>query len=273
MARAANPEQTLWVVTNDGLLLSCSYRREEEVIAWAQHPTTGTVESVSTNYGAAADEVWIVVNRNGTRRVERLDVEHWTRVETESSWHVDAGIRVTGDQMTSISGLDHLEGLTVSVWADGAERPQKVVNDGEIPLASPADEVVVGLPMESILQPWPVFMPLDDGTSQTRKQRISKIIVLLHRSALASLPILQMRRFTPPAFARHQADPTRGLCCWSDHQETSSSEALTDVKPASPSKSSSVATVEAPLAGFYNMACLWCRVKSQPEIQRWPALL
>ena len=116
MARTANPEQTLWIVTNDGLLLSCSYRREEEVIAWAQHPTTGTVESVSTNYGAAADEVWIVVNRNGTR-VERLDVEHWTRVETESSWLVDAGIRVTGDR--SFNGARsprRLDGLSLGGW-------------------------------------------------------------------------------------------------------------------------------------------------------------
>lgn len=219
MARTANPEQTLWVVTNDGLLLSCSYRREEEVIAWAQHPTTGTVESVSTNYGAAADEVWIVVDRDGTRRVERLDVEHWTRVEAESSWHVDAGVRVTGDQMLSISGLDHLEGLTVSVWADGAERPQRVVNDGEIPLASPADEVVVGLPMESILQPWPVFMPLDDGTSQTRKQRISKIIVLLHRSGACEFADSPDATFYPLPI-RSASDPEGAVVLRSDYFET-----------------------------------------------------
>ncbi len=219
MARTANPEQTIWVVTNDGLLLSCSYRREEEVIAWAQHPTSGTVESVSTNYGAAADEVWIVVDRYGTRRVERLDVEHWERIEVDTSYHLDAAKVTTGDGLTVITGLDHLEGQLVAVHADGADLASRVVVAGQITLTDPADLVVVGLPMESILQPWPVFMPLDDGTSQTRKQRISKIIVLLHRSGACEFADSPDATFYPLGI-RSASDPEGAVVLRSDYFET-----------------------------------------------------
>ena len=182
MARTANPEQTLWAVTNDGKLLSCSYRREEEVIAWAYHPTTGTVESVSTAYGDKADEVWLVVNRNGSRRIERLDVDHWERIEVDMSYHLDAAKVTTGDGLTVITGLDHLEGQLVAVHADGADLASRVVVAGQITLTDPADLVVVGLPFTSTLQPWPIFMQLDDGSSQGRLQKVNKVTLFLHRS-------------------------------------------------------------------------------------------
>lgn len=186
LCHTTNPEQTLWVVTNDGLLLVCSYRREEEVVAWSVIETDGEIEWASSGYGGRADEVWLVVNRDGNRRIERLDVEHWSRLEDSYSWHLDAAVRVTGNGMVEVTGLDHLEGRVVRALADGAVIPDMLVSEGRVALPRPASEVIVGLPMRSKLQPWPIFLMLEDGTSQGRKKCVRTVAVRLHRSGALS---------------------------------------------------------------------------------------
>jgi len=186
ICRTTNPEQMIWVVTNDGLLLSCAYRREEEVVAWSVLETDGEIEWASSSYGGRADEVWAIVNRDGVRRVERFDVAHWSRVEESYSWHLDAAVRVTGEAMEAVTGLEHLEGRVVSALADGAVIPPMLVVDGTVTIPRAADEVILGLPMVSVLQPWPIFLMLDDGTSQGRKKCVKKVSVRFHRTGAAS---------------------------------------------------------------------------------------
>jgi hypothetical protein len=52
----------------------------------------------------------------------------------------------------SLSGLDHLEGMTVAVLADGSVQKQKVVVGGRISLDVPAAVVHVGLPYRSDIE-------------------------------------------------------------------------------------------------------------------------
>lgn len=52
----------------------------------------------------------------------------------------------------SFSGLDHLEGKTVSILGDGLKQAQKVVTSGSITLDNPAFLVTVGLPIVADLQ-------------------------------------------------------------------------------------------------------------------------
>ncbi|CAB4163496.1 hypothetical protein UFOVP813_26 [uncultured Caudovirales phage] len=184
VAFSQNPEQILWVVTNDGTLLSCTYRREEQVVAWASHPTDGLVESVSSVYGAPAsgDEVWLIVNREGTRRIERLRSGYWSTLERgEQVWHADAAVEKSGS-FSSISGLAHIEGKEVVIIADGCEMPSQRVTSGAVTVPDGTEYAVVGLPFESMLQPMPFELPLQDGTAQGRKFRITELSVLLYKS-------------------------------------------------------------------------------------------
>ncbi|WP_204311451.1 hypothetical protein, partial [Stenotrophomonas maltophilia] len=59
------------------------------------------------------------------------------------------GISATrwGFAATTISGLGHLEGKTVSILADGNVAPQAVVSGGSITLDGPSLVVHVGLPI------------------------------------------------------------------------------------------------------------------------------
>jgi hypothetical protein len=65
LAFASTPDPVVWAVSEDGQLLSMTFERDQSVVGWSVHPTSGTVESVAVVYGATgeADEVWLVVRR------------------------------------------------------------------------------------------------------------------------------------------------------------------------------------------------------------------
>jgi len=83
MAFQRQPDPIVWVVRNDGVLLSCIYDASQKVVAWARHVTQGIVEDVVVGYGkTAGDEVWLVVTRtlgDGSkgRYIERIYPSAW----------------------------------------------------------------------------------------------------------------------------------------------------------------------------------------------------
>ena len=178
------PETILWATLGNGEMVSLTYDRENNVVAWARHTTTGEFESVAVVYGDTnTDEVWTVVKRtiNGStvRYIERLDPAARDKVDsgTQSSMiYLDAATVTTtdGDGVT-VSGLSHLEGETVSILADGAVRPTKTVASGQITLTRSATDVVVGIPYYPTLQPMKLDFPLDDGSSHGRSQRVNRL--------------------------------------------------------------------------------------------------
>lgn len=173
MAFQQQPDPIIWAVTNDGVLLSFTFEPDENVLGWARH-TSGTAlfESVSTIYGGDgnADEVWLTVNRDGARMIERLDPSAYAKLEAgtaETMVYLDSAIIVENDPAsTAVSGLTHLEGETVAILADGAVQPSKTVASGAITLDIAAETVIVGLPYTSILQPSKIEVAGDNGTSQ-----------------------------------------------------------------------------------------------------------
>ena len=56
------------------------------------------------------------------------------------------------------AGLSHLEGKTVSILADGAVHPQKVVSSGSVTLDRASSVVHIGLPYNSDLQTLPLAL-------------------------------------------------------------------------------------------------------------------
>lgn len=83
--------------------------------------------------------------------------------------------------VTTISGLTHLEGETVSILADGAELPQQAVASGAITITE-ATTVQVGLPYNSDGQLLRLEAGAADGTALGKKRRSHRTGLLLHRS-------------------------------------------------------------------------------------------
>lgn len=191
MAFQQQPDPVLWVVTGEGALLSMTFERDQNVVGWSRHPTAGTVESIAIIYGdeGESDELWMVCNRsiNGAdvRYVERLDPEAWVKFDDLDTYrsrliYSDCAKVITQPGPATIfAGLDHLEGATVSILADGMTAPDATVANGQIVLATPATTAVVGLPYTAVIQPAKTEIELPDGTSQGRKWLCRRLVLNL----------------------------------------------------------------------------------------------
>lgn len=83
----------------------------------------------------------------------------------------------------AISGLTWLEGKTVSILADGAVHPQRVVSSGIIGLDRAASKVQVGLPITADLQTLPWFAQIDAAYGQGRAKNVNKVWLRVFRSS------------------------------------------------------------------------------------------
>ncbi len=117
IAHQKNPDSIIWCVLDNGKLLSMTYERDQNVVAWAVHLIGGTsveVESVSVIPGDDEDEVWISVSRtvNGStaRTVEQLQPR--VDVDLEDAWFLDSGLGFEGDSITITDVTDNGDGTT-----------------------------------------------------------------------------------------------------------------------------------------------------------------
>ena len=83
----------------------------------------------------------------------------------------------------TLSGLDHLEGETLNVLADGAVHPQRTVAGGVITLDAPAVVVHAGLPITADAQTLPAVLQIDSAFGQGRVKNINKAWLRVYRSS------------------------------------------------------------------------------------------
>ena len=108
------PENILWVVRDDGVLLSMTFVEEQSIIAWSQHEIGGggKVESISEE----DDTLYLLVNRNNVRTIEAIPPREKT------SYFIDGLIlrKVTkaSSGNVTLSGLSLFAGKKVSVIAN-----------------------------------------------------------------------------------------------------------------------------------------------------------
>lgn len=202
------PQQILWLVRNDGSLVSVSYDADQNEVAWAVHELAGQDAKVLSlavipSPDGTRDEVWLAVSRtiNGATAVyiERMsklwevgdqvsDTEDgvtFNRYVPSLTAYADSAQRLVSEsEVTSVSGLTWLIGQTVGVLGDGSVQPDAVVDGtGTIQLASPAKDVVVGLRYPSYAQTLPIEAGGADGPAQGKTKRIHRVIFSVYESS------------------------------------------------------------------------------------------
>ena len=180
------PDSIIWCVRDDGVLLGMTYLKEHEIWGWHVHTTQGEFEAVCTIDGPKEDRTYVVVKRviNGqTLRWVELITPKWRESDgIENAFFVDAGLQYNGTPVTTLLNLDHLEGETVSVLADGSVYTSRVVTGGQITLDNPASTVIVGLPYSGVLTPLPFEAEGPEGTTQGKLRGFGKITLRLKDS-------------------------------------------------------------------------------------------
>ncbi len=156
------PDTRIHCVRSDGTVIVAVVNKTEEVLALIPVTTSGFVEDVVTLpalTGNLDDQVYYVVRRviNGAtvRYLEKWAQEIDCRGDKPLCKLADSHVIYSGPATSVITGLSSLEGQSVVVWADGADvgtidtaRPwtqQYTVSGGQITLATPASNVVVGI--------------------------------------------------------------------------------------------------------------------------------
>ena len=106
-----------------------------------------------------------------------------TRIAVTNETGIDGtayGAYVSGGkarkEITVITGLHHLVGESVSIYADGSVAPpQTVAADGSITLTQGASIAHIGLPYTSDLKTLPVVVAKADGLGQGQTKSVSKV--------------------------------------------------------------------------------------------------
>jgi hypothetical protein len=184
------PDSILWTVLEDGSFVGVTLEREQRVVAWHRHAIggEGEVESVECirNPITKLDEVWLSVKRTidgaTTRYIEVMQRQTETDTDQADSWFLDAALRYEGAATDTITGLDHLEGATVGVLADGARHPDVVVDGGEIELEYEAENVLVGFRYESTLQTMPITPQQVPYEARGIPRRVSRAMIQFWRT-------------------------------------------------------------------------------------------
>jgi len=186
MCYAKAPTPLAWFVSTSGKLLGITYVPEQQIGAWHQHDTAGVFESCTVVAEGAEDVLYAVIQRtiNGAskRYIERQHSRQF--VNPADAFFVDCGLTYNGAPTMTISGLSHLEGKTVSILADGAVHPPRVVTGGQITLDQEASIAHVGLPIEADVQTLPVSMQLRDGSfAQGHMKNVNKLWLRVFKSS------------------------------------------------------------------------------------------
>lgn len=176
------PVPIAWCVMSNGRLLGVTFVRAQQVLAWHWHDTDGFIESIAVGVsggGAGGPEhratlfVRRTINGVTKRYVERM--RSMLPTAWADSWLVDCGLRYSGAPVTTITGLAHLEGKLVSVFADGLVQTQKTVAGGQIDLDVAASQVLVGLPITGQLWTLPAMFAVVEAYGTGRPKSVNKV--------------------------------------------------------------------------------------------------
>lgn len=197
-AWAEEPFKLVWAVRNDGALLSLTFLKEQELIAWAHSDTNGLFKSIASVTEQVTiglvDAVYVVVQRtingNTVQYIERLAELYYPSGSTDS-WQVDAGLQYNGVSALSFTGAQHLAlascvGVATNNTGNVTTFTATVDASGAFTLAAPTapatgyTRVTIGLAFTPQLETLPI--DLGEPTIQGEMKKISEVTLRVNQT-------------------------------------------------------------------------------------------
>ena len=228
MVYQRNPYSTIWCRRSDGRLVSLSYNKQHQILGWSQSIIGGSfgsgdsiVESIATIPGNAdagqqypsdeRNELWMIVKRTidgQTKRYIEFMEYHYNGplredYETEKEWseaiaddqadafYVDCGLTYDGAAITTITGLDHLEGETVKILADGVIQPDREVLSGTVTINNAATKIQIGLGYKHQYEGLKIGVASEGGGGVNKVKIISSVGLVLLDSTRFSVTTVE----------------------------------------------------------------------------------
>jgi hypothetical protein len=183
LAIQRQPDTRIHAVRSDGVVAVLVFDDIENVMAWCEMETDGFVEDVAVLPGAIEDQVYYHVRRtiNG---VTKRYLEKWALISQCAggtlNYQADSFLPITQASSTTITGLSHLEGETVVVWAAGKDLGTKVVSGAQITgLSQAVTTAIVGLGYTAQWRSPKLAFAASLGTGLVQPKRLTHLGVIL----------------------------------------------------------------------------------------------
>jgi hypothetical protein len=223
MAHEEQPNEVIWMVRSDGVMLSMVFFPEQEVLAWSSHTTENGLfeDAVSTpSFTRGIHDTYISVKRTVNGATRRY-IEVFNR-----DLNVDSGLSGTfASPQTIINGLNHLIGETVAVGIDGGSgNPELVNSDGQIDLSTQGESattIQAGLAFMPTVTPLEPPIDTQGGAEHAflgRKKKYGPVIIRTTNTKTITVNGGQADRTLPAREAGDLMDavpPTAELEDWS----------------------------------------------------------
>ncbi len=204
LAYARAPFGLLWAMRSDGTLLGMTHVPDQQVYGWHAHTTGGTIESVCTVAENNRDALYAAIKRTiygrEVRYIERMKPLNFG--DLENAFFVDCGLTYSGAAATTISGLWHLEGETVSILGDGAVEPDQEVINGAVTLETAASVVHIGKSYNTDIRTLPLANANAAAGGQGSTKNISKLYIRVNDTSVVQ---------AGPTFSRLREYPARSV--------------------------------------------------------------
>lgn len=180
----------VWIVFDDGQAAVLTYIKEHQLVAFTRYVTDGWIESICPVKEASGENLYAVVvrevNGEGKRGIERFILnQNITSKDSDYLFMDCASELISETEVSTVSGIDYLEGRNVAVMVDGGYQGLKTVRNGTISLDIPGKHIKVGLPYTAMLRTLSVDYPTESSsTSIGNKKKVNGVKMLVENSGM-----------------------------------------------------------------------------------------
>ncbi|WP_150524028.1 discoidin domain-containing protein [Roseibium sediminis] len=187
------PDSIVWPWDTNGQAIGFTYEREQQVFGMHRHDFGGVVECMQTIPGEGFDEVWMIVKRSINGQVKRyieIMQRPFLREDIADAWHLDSALRYEGVPVTTVTGLGHLEGKEVVLFADGSDYRATVTGGAvSLPDERKASKILVGLDVVARAKTLPPPTNAQDGASMGRKMKVDNVKVAVFEAGVLDIGV------------------------------------------------------------------------------------
>lgn len=180
LAYAKNPENVIWMASEDGKLLACTYEPSTGQMGWHRHDTEGFILDTSIVEIAGRSIVTLVVIRS-INGVDTLVIENMS-----STVVLDSAVSIFNETPSvNIVGVASLAGNVVTPIVDGAVHPDIILDaSGNGTLNYAGTDIDIGHPFRQMMLTMPTDVGSEAGSGMKQSKRWNKIVLRLLSSSL-----------------------------------------------------------------------------------------
>lgn len=175
MVYQRKPNGIIWIVRSDGQLLSLTYQKEQEVVAWAHHDTADdeVLSACVIPTTSGDDELWLTVSRTNGVFVESMKGRR--QHNFSGLVFMDSYVDYTSPT-TVLSSLTHLANEIVGVVGDSSYLgTQTVAAGGTLGLSSSYTSVQVGKLITADIETLDIDIPMGPRTMQGMALKVGNV--------------------------------------------------------------------------------------------------